>query len=113
MNQEGLQELERWFACYVAGFTTCEDTDDTIQRNLKSRYEHIMRTREEMALLCEKLQLNAQRRLIGDAIALLHDVGRFEQFVQYRTFTSEIARATGASPQGFVHHAGQLHRICR
>ncbi len=91
MNQEGLQELERWFDRYVAEFTACAGTDDTIQRNLKPRYEHIMRTREEMALLCEKLQLNAQRRLVCDAIALLHDVGRFEQFVQYRTFNDHVS----------------------
>jgi len=91
MNQEGLQELERWFERYVAGFTTGASADDTIQRNLKSRYEHIMRTREEMALLCEKLQVNDRRRLICDAIALLHDVGRFEQFVQYRTFNDHVS----------------------
>ncbi|MCH8219528.1 MAG: HD domain-containing protein [Planctomycetes bacterium] len=96
MNQADLQELERWFERYVAGFTTCEGTDDYVQRNLESRCEHIMRTREEMALLCEKLQLNAQRRLICDAIALLHDVGRFEQFVQYRTFNDHVSVNHGA-----------------
>jgi hypothetical protein len=37
-------------------------------------------------LIAEGLGLNLQQKLIAQTITLFHDVGRFEQFIKYRTY---------------------------
>lgn len=72
-----------WFDGYVAGFY---GNDDFINANLKLKEEHSRRVCKEMLYLAEELGLSGNQRRIADVIAILHDVGRFEQFVKYRTY---------------------------
>jgi putative nucleotidyltransferase with HDIG domain len=72
-----------WFDDYVAGFY---GNDEYVNANLKLKEEHSRRVCEEMSYLASELGLLDNQRQIADAIALLHDVGRFEQFVKYRTY---------------------------
>lgn len=83
MEQEQLKKFRVWFDGYVASFY---GDDRTTNANLKLKEEHSRRTCEEMLYLAEELNLPANQKRIADVIALLHDVGRFEQFVKYRTY---------------------------
>ena len=58
------------------------------QRRYSSRLKqlHSRRTCEEMLYLADELGLSENQKRIADVIALLHDIGRFEQFVGYRTY---------------------------
>jgi hypothetical protein len=84
MEQEQLKKLRAWFDDYAAGFYS---NDEFINANLKLKEEHSRRTCEEMSYLAQKLGLTENQRRIADAIAILHDVGRFEQFVKHRTYS--------------------------
>jgi putative nucleotidyltransferase with HDIG domain len=84
MEQEQLKKFGAWFGNYVAGFY---GNDEVINANLKLKEEHSRRVCEEMSYLAGELGLSDNQRRIADAIAILHDVGRFEQFVKHRTYS--------------------------
>ena len=83
MEQENLEQFKTWFDDYVAGFY---GDDEFVNANLKLKEEHSRRTREEMRYLTNELGLTDNQRRIAEAIALFHDIGRFKQFVRYRTY---------------------------
>jgi hypothetical protein len=83
MEQEQLKKFRTWFGDYVAGFY---GNDEFINANLKMKEEHSRRVCKEMLYLTEEMGLPDNQKRIADAISLFHDIGRFEQFVKYRTY---------------------------
>jgi len=83
MEQEQLKKFRLWFDDYVAGLY---GDDEFINANLELKEGHSWRTCKEMSYLTQELGLTDNQKRIADVIALLHDVGRFEQFVKYRTY---------------------------
>jgi hypothetical protein len=83
MEQGQLKNFRVWFYDYVAGFYS---NDEYVNANLKLKEEHSRRVCEEMSYLAGELELSDNQKWTADAIALLHDVGRFEQFVKYQTY---------------------------
>jgi len=103
MEQAQIEKLRLWFAEYVGGFY---GEDEFINANIKLKEEHSRRTCEEMVELAEELGLTENQKRMAEAIALLHDIGRFRQFVRYRTYNDprsvnhcllglEVLRETG------------------
>lgn len=78
------RNLEVWFSDYVRGFYTGIEEDD---RNIELKEVHTRCVRENMERLCAALELDAENRRLADYIALFHDIGRFEQYRKYRTFS--------------------------
>jgi putative nucleotidyltransferase with HDIG domain len=83
MEQEKLEKFKSWFGNYVAGFY---GDDEFVNANLKLKEAHSLRTCEEMLYLANELGLDGNSRRIAEVIALFHDIGRFEQFIRYRTY---------------------------
>jgi len=83
MDEKQLNGLKKWFADYVAGFY---GDDEYVNANIKLKEDHTYRTCAEIVYLAEHLGLADSEKLVGETIALLHDVGRFEQFIRYRTY---------------------------
>jgi len=83
MKHQELLKLKKWFDNYVAGFYS---DDRYVNANLQLKEEHSRRTCAEMLYLAEQLGLDASQTRLAEAIALLHDVGRFEQFIAFRTY---------------------------
>lgn len=83
MKQEQLEKLRAWFDDYTACFYA---DDEYVNANLKLKEDHSRRVCQEMRYLTESLGLDASQRRMAEVIALLHDIGRFEQFVEYRTY---------------------------
>jgi len=83
MEQEQLKKFRVWFDDYVAGFY---DSDEYVNANLKLKQEHTRRTCKEMLYLAKELCLSEEKKRLAEVIALFHDIGRFEQFVRYRTY---------------------------
>ncbi len=88
MEQEQLEKFRVWFDGYVADFY---GDDEFVNANLKLKEEHSRRTCEEMRYLACELGLSENQRRIAEVIAILHDIGRFEQFVKYRTYHDPIS----------------------
>ena len=83
MDQNQLDRFKRWFDDYSNRFL---GSDEYVNANLKLKQEHTKRTCQEIVLLAEELALDANQVRIAELIALFHDVGRFPQFAEHRTF---------------------------
>jgi hypothetical protein len=83
MKIQDLEYFKNFFKDYTASFY---GDDDYVNANLKLKENHTLRVCSEMVSLIHGLSLNAQQSLIAEAVALFHDIGRFPQFAQYRTF---------------------------
>lgn len=84
MEQKQLDKFGVWFDDYVAGFY---GDDEIINANLKLKEKHSRRTCKEMLYLAGELGLDENQKRLSETIALFHDIGRFEQFVKYRTYS--------------------------
>jgi len=84
LEQTQLDKFRIWFDDYVAGFY---GDDETVNANIQLKDDHSHRTCKEMLYLADELDLDENQKLISETIALLHDVGRFEQFVKYRMYS--------------------------
>lgn len=83
MDAKELERLKGWFDSYTRSFFTADEEDN---KNLLIKVEHTHFVCRDMALLCRKEGLGRDDALIAGAIALLHDVGRFPQYVKYKTY---------------------------
>jgi hypothetical protein len=78
-----LTELENIFIEYADRFLTGEPSFD---RNIILKREHSLRVRRESAEIVKSLDIPEHDRFLAEVAGLFHDVGRFEQYTQYRTF---------------------------
>jgi putative nucleotidyltransferase with HDIG domain len=83
MRKEQLEGFRKWFGEYVSSFY---GENKYINANLKLKEEHTRKVCEEMIYLAGRLGLDENDTLIAETAALFHDVGRFEQFIKYRTY---------------------------
>lgn len=88
MNQNDLTALKNWFANYCASFSTPVAED---QRNIAIKQDHTHEVCLNAVRIARELRLNEERVLLAEAIALFHDVGRFSQYRQYKTFDDSIS----------------------
>lgn len=88
MKQRHLHELQAWFNEYVTGFY---GDDEFINTNVKLKEDHTRRTCQEILYLADKLDLSTPQKYLAEIIALFHDIGRFEQITQYRTFNDAVS----------------------
>ena len=83
MNSVQLDKLKAWFDRFTGGFY---GSDDFVNANIKMKDDHSRRVLGEMLYLADQLHLAENQRVLAQAIGLLHDVGRFPQFIKYRTY---------------------------
>lgn len=81
--QNRLQEIESWFENYVSRF---KSPDPTYTKNIQLKKDHTYRVCDEIIRLGKSLDLSSQDLNLAKTMALLHDLGRFEQYDRYQTF---------------------------
>jgi putative nucleotidyltransferase with HDIG domain len=94
--QSIMPRLWAWFEDYVSRFAF---DDRVIRENMDLKAEHTRRVCEAIVNIGESLDLSREDLCIAEACALLHDIGRFEQYSRYGTFSdyrSEDHAALGA-----------------
>jgi HD domain len=125
MNQKDLILLKDWFAKYCVHFSTHVVEDE---RNFAIKKDHTYHVCLNALRIGRSLQLNNQDMLLAEAIALCHDVGRFLQYQQYKTFDDDISanhavlgakvlleqdvlRGLPEQEQNLIVHAVTLHNV--
>lgn len=88
MEPTELARLKEWFSAYCRGFYTENEADN---RNYSLKEIHTQHVCANMNLLTGSLDLSPSERITAEAIALFHDVGRFEQYRRYSTFMDAIS----------------------
>lgn len=80
-----LGNLKDWFADYVRPFKT----SDIDAQNIILKEEHTQRVCQEIIFIGAQLGLRSGELRLAEAIALFHDIGRFEQYARYKTFSDQ------------------------
>lgn len=83
LDRKQLEAFQDWFELYAMSFY---NEDPGIQSGIKLKEGHTRRVRENIVRIGRSLNLEARDIHLAETIALFHDVGRFKQFAQYRTF---------------------------
>ncbi len=83
LNKKKLEILKAWFYDYVGSF---EESDPQHQANITLKIEHSLRVCEEIRYISTQIGLGGGELRLAEAIALLHDIGRFDQYARYKTF---------------------------
>jgi len=83
MKPKQVENYKKWFNKYVCEFY---GDDEFVNANIRLKDDHSKRVCEEMDYLTNQLQLSENQKRIAQVIAILHDIGRFEQFIKYRTY---------------------------
>lgn len=84
MNDETLTQLKDWFDSYVATFGT---GDVAYDQNITLKDKHTKRVCEEALHIARNLGMAPNELRLAETMALLHDIGRFEQYARYGTFS--------------------------
>ncbi|MDI3547452.1 MAG: hypothetical protein PWR10_1104 [Halanaerobiales bacterium] len=84
MLDDLFEELKKWFNQYLQRYQFKNKED---QKQIDLKYHHSYRVLEEITELARSLQLSKKEETITQIIGLFHDVGRFEQYACYQTFS--------------------------
>jgi len=79
-----LSDISKWFDEFTENYY---GHDETVNKNLGIKQDHTSRVCIEILSIGIQLGLSGEELRLAELIALLHDVGRFEQFARYRTFS--------------------------
>ena len=83
MNKQEVAFLKQWFSDYCSTFYTSDIND---QRNISLKEAHTYRVCDNIIRLVKGLAVGDSDTNLAEVIALFHDVGRFSQYRQYKTF---------------------------
>jgi hypothetical protein len=125
MDRDELNTLKTWFSEYCDSFSPSCDED---RRNYDVKRKHTDNVCSNMLLIAEDLELDDRRTMLAEGIALFHDVGRFPQYQQYKTFQDSISvnhavlgakvlienavlRRLPKEEQDLIVHAVTLHNV--
>ncbi len=83
IGEKHFKEIKNWFTEYVRSF---KDGNEIDRSNIVLKEDHTLRVCKEILYIGKKLGLDDNELRLAEIIALLHDIGRFEQYAVYNTF---------------------------
>ncbi|MBW2593519.1 MAG: HD domain-containing protein, partial [Deltaproteobacteria bacterium] len=84
MKPVELDSLKNWFAGYTAGYLTKNADHD---RAIRLKIDHTQRVCQNIIMLARAMNLSENDLLLAETMGLFHDIGRFEQYAVYGTFS--------------------------
>ena len=86
ISRENLDFFKAWFSSYVASFAT---DDPDVMKNIDLKHDHTLRVCGEALGIGTALGLDGFSLAVAEITALFHDVGRFDQYRRFRTFSDK------------------------
>lgn len=83
MHAGDLANIQSWFEGYTRSFLSGDRHRDG---PLVLKIDHTRRVRSNMQLLAQSIGFGGSRLRMSEAVGLLHDAGRFDQYRRYGTF---------------------------
>ena len=77
-----------WFESFAQGFMQGSSEDD---KNIRLKIDHSLRVLDNARKITQSLDLDHDLALLSHLAALFHDVGRFPQYAEFRTFNDRIS----------------------
>lgn len=110
MQEEDLNFFRKWFSDYVKDFSSA---DSLIHDNIEMKIEHTAKVCENILLLAKSENLGEEGCRLAEALALFHDLGRFEQFAKYKTFKDSESENHALLGIKILKRKGVLSRLSR
>ncbi|OGW38511.1 MAG: HD family phosphohydrolase [Nitrospirae bacterium RBG_13_39_12] len=88
MKSDDLKFFKKWFSDYCKSFYS-SDIDD--QRNIHLKEQHTHDVCKNIIKISEGLYLGNDQIMLAETVALFHDIGRFPQYAEYKTFRDSIS----------------------
>jgi len=108
MTNDDLIFFKKWFSDYCRSFYSSDNED---QKNILLKEHHTVRVCENIVEISGRLSLDDYQIMLAEAIALFHDIGRFPQYAQYRTFRDSISVNHGLLGAQTLLKEGVLHAL--
>ncbi len=80
-----MNTIREWFDSFVKEYLQRSPDEDT-KENLRLKAEHTLRVVENIERFSNALNLNQEEKRLARIIAFCHDLGRFPQYLRYRSF---------------------------
>jgi HD superfamily phosphohydrolase YqeK len=110
MKCQDLQNLRDWFQKYTEGFYP---EDEEGRRNITLKVEHTRNVCRLIVRIGQAESLGEDRLLLAETVALFHDLGRFPQYAQYRTFKDSASVNHGKLGAEILAKEGVLRDLRR
>ncbi len=108
INETTLLNLKTWFEKYVKGF---HSKKAEVNKNINIKIGHTKRVCIEISAIANSLDLCREEFYLAEVVALLHDIGRFEQYAKYGTFKDGISEDHAALGVRIINENGILNWI--
>jgi HD superfamily phosphohydrolase YqeK len=108
LNSKNIKDIYDWFESYVSTF---KYNNYDLQQNIDLKKEHTKRVCKEIINIGEQLSLNEKELELAGIIALLHDVGRFEQYARHKTFLDHKSENHAKLGLSILNHHGVLNSL--
>lgn len=86
IQETDLLYFKDWFDMYARQFCTGNERIDSA---LCLKVKHTKNVALEILNLANTLNLDAEQCYLAEIVALLHDIGRFEQYIRYGTYSDQ------------------------
>jgi len=88
VTEKDMRFFQSWFSQYCSSFYTGNEED---RKNLLLKEDHTLHVCENMRRIAKDLSLESAKGMLAETIALFHDIGRFPQYAEYKTFRDSIS----------------------
>jgi precorrin-4/cobalt-precorrin-4 C11-methyltransferase len=110
MDRERFNIIKRWVDGFIReAIEKAPDRD--VKENLELKAGHTLMVEENILRISEALCLEEEETLLARTIALLHDLGRFPQYLEYRTFRDADSVNHGALSAEIVENSGIMGHL--
>ncbi len=106
--EEWVSISNAWFTDYIDSF---KELTPVQKRNFEYKREHSARVAEMSLFIAKKLELSEQLCHIAYLAGLFHDVGRFQQQIQYETFSDGNSEDHGDLGVKILQEASVLNKF--
>lgn len=110
MDREEFITIKRWVEGFIKNYLE-KASDGDVRENLALKAEHTFRVEENILRISEALGLSEGDIYLARTIALCHDLGRFPQYLQYRTFRDGESVNHGLLSARIVEESGILQGL--
>ena len=108
MTEEDLLGFKNWFEEFTKKYYSSIEEE---QRNILLKKEHSLRVHSNIREIAERLLLDDNDLRIAETIGLFHDIGRFPQYAQYKTFRDADSKNHGLLGRRTLVHEHVLEKI--
>ncbi|OIQ04855.1 MAG: hypothetical protein AUK59_06095 [Candidatus Altarchaeum sp. CG2_30_32_3053] len=115
MKTKDIKFFRQFFKAYANGFYSDNypdnGTNNEIIPNLKLKEDHTYRVLRNIVHISKSLNLREEEINLAKAIALFHDIGRFEQLKHYKTFLDRNSESHSEIALRVLNKEGVINRI--